>query len=388
MFADNLLPIRQRRPLALYGDRRGFLSEVSRYRQLFQGKANPAGHTTSCGFLLQDFDCPRAFKAALLALPAASHPVHLLLPEHLDEVQRSIMLHLAARVGIASAWIGTNPQSYQEVPLPVRQAFLCSNNHLLQFGSGRSYGIGELVNPFYRQEAKEIIQKRQELRMAILLREQLGNGAAILSLNSEAKGQNAKEDWEWLLPIFQQEVAAPIYVEAIDHQHLLWLLPQLPGRPLVLCRQEKQSAREAIYAACREHLAMVVLSPAQLPDRSRAARLASAEELVAEARLAGLKDEDIVIEVVTLAALTAPLLLEETLAAISLLQQELKLPLMVAISPVSRSRMLHGWSNAFYAACAIDRGAELLLLNPSQREVMGILQAANELLGRGNMHEQ
>ena len=124
---------------------------------------------------------------------------------------------------------------------------------------------------------------------------------------------------------------------------------------------------------------MVVLGSTDLADRTAEARLEASYRLVDEALGVGLKRSDLALEVRTIASMDAPLLLEETLRSITLLKAELNLPLLVPISQVSRSRLVHGWSNAYYAACAIDRGADLLLANPSQREVMGIVQAANEL---------
>jgi len=375
----NLSGVTQRRQLPLYGAADEFLAEVNYYTGYIISIINELtqeGHRLT----LQHFSSLRALKAALVAIvskevhprlaAAAPRPLLILDPQ-LSQVDRQVAATLAQAAGVVIAGEEQGERD-QGVTLVSGSNTVPVQSHLAQV-------IGELANGNYHLNAKEIMTQQEATRLTDLLVEQRGNGAQILSLGCEAKGLDSYATWEWALPIYSRYADLPIFLEAESCDYLEWVLPQLPGRPLVLCRQKDATQRARLLRLCRQHLAVALLSCQPVVSRRKEAIAEALGALYKEAQEASLTANDCVMEVPTMVVPEAPLVLAETLDTITLLHSEVALPLMIAVSQVSRSRLVHGWTNAYFAACAIDRGVTLLLANPSQREVMGLIQAANEL---------
>lgn len=262
--------------------------------------------------------------------------------------------------------------------------------------------IGELLNPRYRPETARMMKERDEQQLIDLMLEQQGNGATMLSLSTESLDDESLSLWRWLWSHYRQHLDMPLYFEDISLRYLDKLLSQmhqagetemLPKGTLVRCgvdgknRKNEKNEKDGkvpeyqrLLSRCAENDITVVLADDRVEDRNRQARLQSLLSLREEALSVGLKREQLVLEIAPLVALQMPLLLQESLATIELVKQESELPVLVQVSKVSRFRRLHGWSNAFFVACAMERGADYFLLNPAQREVMAIIDAGRDML--------
>jgi len=370
--SERPLILQQHEYLGLYGEAEAFLREEAYYFEQLS-RVGSGGSV-----LLQGFTSVRTLKAALMAAFKVRCSVLVESFLHLSQYEQDLAMSM---VKLAES-PDSSPEGKKQLTdtgAEKGKPFIASGGRFVPLGEGNVVCIGELLNPGLRPVVRRMMQDQQEEELSAWILEQIGSGSDILSLSSEARGLDAKKCWSWLLPLYSTLVDYPLYLEIREVDHLRWILPQLPGRPLVLCRQRDKSVRQRLFEMCRNHLAMVVLSPAKLPDYRKESLLAALWELVDEALASGLRERDLVLCAETISAQGAPLLLEESLQSIALLKRETSFPLMVSVSAVSRSRPLHGRSNAYFAACAIDRGADILLVNPSQREVMAMVQAANEL---------
>ena len=244
--------------------------------------------------------------------------------------------------------------------------------------------IGELLNPTYRPQTLQLFQQRNAEQCAELIREQQGNGATMLCLGIPSVKDLHRDCpvafGNWLISLYLEHARIPAYVH-VESVHLLQnLLPGFSLPPVVQCKYPRAAERRQLLSFAAEKGLRVVLCNASTADRNADSVVNRMSTLVAEATKAGLPASSLIVEAPVYQSLYTPLLFQEAMATIQLLQDRIGLPVLVHVSQAAKYRLLHSWNAAFYAAAAISYGAEYVLLNPAQREVMGIVLAAREML--------
>ena len=359
--------LQQHKALLPYSNAVDFHSEVEYYRDILR----IAPDTIS----LYMFSSLRSVKAALSAAFTEKKTVKGI---NLHQ-ESSCLKDKAEKMALAMGIKGKNEVD-DVAQVLLSRLWLCSDKTEMWQAGTSSRVIGDLINSASKSRFHRMFHEGAKQELKDLLIEQKGNGAAILGLSLDESLHKDYEAYTILVQLLA-EVDLPLLLDVECQYQLIELLASVPGRNLVLCKQAHFANRDSLYKLCLEYAAGIVLSPVINGVYTREDCLLALNDLVEEALNAGLSKNAIVLEVPTMAVLSMPLLLEETLATISLVKQNLIYPIMISLSQVSQNMLIHGWSNAYYAACAIDRGATLLLANSAQREVMNMVRVANELRG-------
>lgn len=245
--------------------------------------------------------------------------------------------------------------------------------------------IGEKINGTRKQVAAAIENREADFIRDLAIR-QFQNGAAYLDINAGTLPKREPEDMAWLVEVAQ--AAAPEAVLCLDsanHKALRAGIEKSAKTPMLNSLSgEKFRIDGVLPLACEFQTELIVLGldDKGIPKTSEA-RLDIVRRLVEMTRAGGLPDEKLYVDPLVMAIATGIENGNVTLETCRKIKQEFpKVHLTCGLSNISFGMPLRSLLNKTFMVLVMQAGMDSLIINPEERELRGIMMAAETLLGK------
>ncbi len=298
---------------------------------------------------------------------------------------------LSLGASIIGGCCGTTPQHIEAIakaikgrqtptrrrPFPLRVA---SKSKVVNIGEKVPTIIGERINPTNRPLLEEDIRSG---RFALAKQEAINQkqkGADILDINVDIVSSSA-DSMEKLVLALQQEVDLPLSIDSIDPLKMEKGLMAVEGKPILNSFTLDEDSINGMLPLAKRYGALPIgltMRGGAVPLRAEE-RLALAKEIWDIAQKQGIKE--LLIDPALLSCAVSQEHVRETLKAISLIKEELKLPVVMGLSNVSYGLPFRSLLNASFLTMAIAHGLSVAILNPLDERVGEAILASRALLG-------
>ncbi|MGB6068083.1 MAG: dihydropteroate synthase [Desulfomonilaceae bacterium] len=245
--------------------------------------------------------------------------------------------------------------------------------------------IGEKINGT-RKRVGNAIQNRDADFIRDLALRQVQSGAAYIDINAGSLPEHEPEDMAWLVETVQEVVPdVTLCLDSPNHKALRIGLQKAVKTPMLNSLSGEQFRVDGVLPlACEFGTDLIVLA---LDDngipRTSDGRLAIVRRLVEMTRNGGLPDEKLYVDPLVMAIATGTENGNITLETCRKIKQEFpRVHLTCGLSNISFGMPLRSILNHAFLVLAIQAGMDSAIINPEERELRGIMMAAETLLGK------
>ncbi|MBE0416417.1 MAG: homocysteine S-methyltransferase family protein [Coriobacteriia bacterium] len=249
----------------------------------------------------------------------------------------------------------------------------------LRIGAGAPIAIiGERINPTGKPELADSLRAGSMSIVRAYAAEQEQAGASALDVNVGAAGVDAAAVLCSAVLALSGGSDLPLVLDNTDPAALEPALRVYPGRALINSVNGAADSLDSILPLAARYGAAVValaLDGKGIPGDA-AGRLAIVERIRARAHDTGLRDTDLLVDTLVMAAATdagAPHTTVESMAAV----RESGLATLLGVSNVSHALPSRPELNAAFIAVAASAGLDAAIVNPSDEVVTGAVELAN-----------
>ena len=241
--------------------------------------------------------------------------------------------------------------------------------------------VGERINPTGKKRFQQALREGDMNYVLEQAVSQTEAGAQILDVNVGAPGVDEPALMEQVVKALQSVVSLPLQLDSSNVQALENGLRVYNGKNSTNGEPEKL---KAILPLCKKYGAAVVgLAIDERGIRPKAEdRVAIARRIRDAALAAGIPQEDIYIDCLTL---TASAQQEDVLATVQALhacKEELGVRTILGVSNISFGLPCRSYLNTTFLTMAMYAGLDLAIMNPSSEEMMAAVYAYNVLTNR------
>ena len=244
--------------------------------------------------------------------------------------------------------------------------------------------VGERINPTGKKRFQQALREGDMNYVLEQAVSQTEAGAQILDVNVGAPGVDEPVLMEQVVKALQSVVSLPLQLDSSHAEALERGLRVYNGKPIVNSVNGEEEKLNTILPLCKKYGAAVV--GLAIDERGI---LPKAEDRVAIARrirnaalAAGIPQEDIYIDCLTL---TASAQQEDVLATVQALhacKEELGVRTILGVSNISFGLPCRAYLNTTFLTMAMYAGLDLAIMNPSSEEMMAAVYAYNVLTNR------
>ena len=244
--------------------------------------------------------------------------------------------------------------------------------------------VGERINPTGKKRFQQALREGDMNYVLEQAVSQTEAGAQILDVNVGAPGVDEPALMEQVVKALQSVVSLPLQLDSSHAEALERGLRVYNGKPIVNSVNGEEEKLNTILPLCKKYGAAVV--GLAIDERGI---LPKAEDRVAIARrirdaalAAGIPQEDIYIDCLTL---TASAQQEDVLATVQALhacKEELGVRTILGVSNISFGLPCRSYLNTTFLTMAMYAGLDLAIMNPSSEEMMAAVYAYNVLTNR------
>ncbi len=284
-------------------------------------------------------------------------------------------------IRVLRAALNACPQGWTSPP---RRAFLSSRSAVAEFGGDAPCAlIGERINPTGKKKYTE------ELRLgktAYIRREataQVAAGADFLDVNCGAPGVDEAEALERAVYAASGASSAPLVIDTSDPIALEQALKAADGKVLInSVNGEAKSLARVLPLARRYGAALIGLTLDEdgIPETAEG-RVAVARRIQEAVLAAGLPEQDLVIDCLTLTVSAEQKRALETLRTLRLVRDQLGLATALGVSNISFGLPSRPVLSSVFFAMALEAGLKVAIINPKDERMMDAYRSAMVLLG-------
>ena len=277
--------------------------------------------------------------------------------------------------------LNNHPQNWCPPP---RRGFLSSRSDVAEFGGETPCTlIGERINPTGKKGYTE------ELRLgktAYIRREaaaQVAAGADLLDLNCGAPGVDEAAALERAVYAASGASPAPLVIDTSDPVALEKALKAADGKVLInSVNGEAKSLARVLPLARRYGAALIGLTLDEdgIPETAEG-RVAVARRIRDAVLAAGLHEQDLAIDCLTLTMSAEQTRALETLRTLRLVRDQLGLATALGVSNISFGLPSRPILSSVFFAMALEAGLKLAIINPREKRMMDAHRSAMVLLG-------
>jgi 5-methyltetrahydrofolate--homocysteine methyltransferase len=286
--------------------------------------------------------------------------------------------HIAAM----RAALQNRPQNWTA---PRRRGFLSSRSVVVAIGGEAPCAvIGERINPTGKKSYTEELRAGKTAYVRREAQEQVAAGAHLLDINCGAPGVDEAASLEKAVFAVAGAVMAPLVIDSSDPVALERGLQAADGKVLINSVNGEIKSLARILPLARRYGAAIIglaLDEQGIPATAEG-RLAVARRIRDAAVEAGLPEEDVLIDCLTLTVSAEPAGGRETLQALRLVRSELGLATVLGVSNVSFGLPARPVLSSVFFAMALEAGLKAAIINPKDARMMDAYRAAVLLLGQ------
>lgn len=251
-------------------------------------------------------------------------------------------------------------------------------------GASPLRAIGERLNPTGRKSLARSVEEGRFDPYREEAAKQVEAGAQMLDVNVGVPGINEEQAMVEALLAVQQAVSVPLSIDSPRPEVIEAGLRAADGKVLInSVTGEKESLEKVLPLAKRYGAAVLglALDNEGIPPTAKG-RLDIARRILEAARRAGLSDQDLLIDCLTLSAGAEQDKVVQTIKAVALVREELKLNTVLGVSNVSFGLPAREYLNAAFLGMAAGSGLSAAIVNPFHEVSMGILASSKVILNQ------
>ena len=250
--------------------------------------------------------------------------------------------------------------------------------------------VGERINPTGKKRFQQALREGDMNYILEQAVSQAEAGAQILDVNVGAPGVDEPALMEQVVKALQSVVSLPLQLDSSHAEALERGLRVYNGKPIVNSVNGEPEVLEKVLPLCKKYGAAVVgLAIDERGIQPKAEdRVAIARRIKKAALEAGIPQEDIYIDCLTL---TASAQQEDVLATVQALhtcKMELGVRTILGVSNISFGLPCRPYLNTTFLTMAMYAGLDLAIMNPSSEEMMAAVYAYNVLTNRDQQSGQ
>lgn len=303
-----------------------------------------------------------------------------------EEFARDMSEYLPTGISMVGGCCGSSPEYIRllhetfagRVPaqkVPMRKSVLCTPVRCVEV-NGITV-VGERINPTGKKRLQQALREGDSTYPCAQAVAQAESGAQVLDVNAGLPGIDEVAVLTHLVKELQSVTDLPLQLDSSNPQALASALRIYNGKPIVNSVNGEQAVLDAILPLCKKYGAAVVgltLDEHGIP-KTVEERLAIARRIVRAAEEAGIPQEDIYIDCLTLTASAQQEGAAQTLEALSQCKQELGVRTVLGVSNISFGLPCRGYLNSTFLTMAMQAGLDLAIINPNTPEMMGAVRA-------------
>ena len=244
--------------------------------------------------------------------------------------------------------------------------------------------VGERINPTGKKRFQQALRENDMNYVLEQAVSQVEAGAQILDVNVGAPGVDEPALMEQVVKALQSVVSLPLQLDSSHAEALERGLRVYNGKPIVNSVNGEPEVLEKILPLCKKYGAAVVgLAIDKRGIQPKAEdRVAVACRIKEAALAAGIPQEDIYIDCLTLTASAQQQDVLATVEALHTCKTELGVRTILGVSNISFGLPCRTYLNTTFLTMAMYAGLDLAIMNPSSEEMMAAVYAYNVLINR------
>ena len=259
--------------------------------------------------------------------------------------------------------------------IPIRRSCLCTPVRFVEV-DGITV-VGERINPTGKKRLQQALRDGDSAYPCAQAVAQAEAGAQVLDVNAGLPGIDEAATLEQLVKDLQAITDLPLQLDSSNPEALSRALRIYNGKPIVNSVNGEQKTMDTILPLCKKYGAAVVglaLDEHGIPADAEG-RFAIAKRIAAAANAAGIPNEDIYIDCLTLTASAQQEGAVQTLEALTLCKKELGVRTVLGVSNISFGLPCRGYLNTTFLTMAMAAGLDLAIMNPNTPEMMAAVRA-------------
>ncbi len=250
--------------------------------------------------------------------------------------------------------------------------------------------VGERINPTGKKRFQQALREGDMNYVLEQAVSQVEAGAQVLDVNVGAPGVNEPALMEQVVKALQSVVSLPLQLDSSHADALERGLRVYNGKPIVNSVNGEPEVLEKILPLCKKYGAAVVgLAIDKRGILSSAEdRVEIAKRIKKAALEAGIPQEDIYIDCLTLTASAQQADVLATVKALEICKKELGVRTILGVSNISFGLPCRPYLNTTFLTMAMYAGLDLAIMNPSSEEMMAAVYAYNVLTNRDKQSTQ
>ena len=303
-----------------------------------------------------------------------------------DEFAAEMKEYAAIGVSMVGGCCGTTPAFIARLhetfspltpadKIPIRRSCLCTPVRFVEV-DGITV-VGERINPTGKKRLQQALRDGDSAYPCTQAVAQAEAGAQVIDVNAGLPGIDEATTLEQLVKDLQAVTDLPLQLDSSNPEALSRALRIYNGKPIVNSVNGEPETLEKILPLCKKYGAAVVglaLDKGGIPPTAEG-RFAIAQRIVAAANAAGIPNEDIYIDCLTLTASAQQEGAVQTLEALSRCKHELGVRTVLGVSNISFGLPCRGYLNTTFLTMAMTAGLDLAIMNPNTPEMMAAVRA-------------
>ena len=244
--------------------------------------------------------------------------------------------------------------------------------------------VGERINPTGKKRFQQALRENDMNYVLEQAVSQVEAGAQILDVNVGAPGVDEPALMEQVVKALQSVVSLPLQLDSSHAEALERGLRVYNGKPIVNSVNGEPEVLEKILPLCKKYGAAVVglaIDKRGIQPKAEE-RVAVARRIKEAALAAGIPQEDIYIDCLTLTASAQQQDVLATVEALHTCKTELGVRTILGVSNISFGLPCRTYLNTTFLTMAMYAGLDLAIMNPSSEEMMAAVYAYNVLINR------
>ncbi len=262
---------------------------------------------------------------------------------------------------------------------------LSSRTRTVEIGEGRPFCvIGERLNPTNREDLTREIDLGHVALIQREAAEQEKQGARILDVNIGVPGTDEAAMMEKAVLAIENTAGCPLSIDSVKPESIEAALKASAGKALINSVNGEEGSLSRILPLARRYGAALLCLPVDEKGVPKTAeeRIAVLTRIVERAEKEGIGRENLLCDCLTLTVSAEQKRADETLKALRIVKDTLKLPTVLGVSNISYGLPERSLVNATFLSMAMASGLDAAIMNPGDPRMMETVQAASVLTVR------
>ena len=243
--------------------------------------------------------------------------------------------------------------------------------------------IGETINASITSVANAISARDEEF-IANLARRQVEAGAHMLDINAGAGMRDETEDILWLIRTVQKTVDIPLVLDSSNPEVLPAAYPECKQRPMLSSITLEPHSMEVLLPFIKENDCSVLgmcIGETEMPKTAEEV-FELAKALITKTGEAGLKPNDLYIDVAVMAIAASTRAAQKVMDSIKLIKEyQPEVNTVCAVSNVSFGLPKRKLLNRTFISMLAGAGADAFIVDVRDKDMMASILATDALLG-------